>query len=192
MVADRGDRRPRRTAPRRSTWTPPRRPSAARLDAGGAAARRRDDHVHRRHHRGAEDGPVDSRKHRRLGAGHRRRVRARPAGRDGRGDAALPRSRAARRAAGDPGCPAARCCCPRAGGSRRTRSGTTSTPSRATWYTAVPTIHQILLERDQDRPAGEQSCRVALHPQLQRPADPGNGAGAARHVLEHRWCVPSA
>ena len=41
--------------------------------------------------------------HRRLGAGDHRRVRARPAGRDGRGDAALPRSRADRRVAVDPG-----------------------------------------------------------------------------------------
>ena len=52
----------------------------------------------------------------------------------------------------------------------------------ATWYTAVPTIHQILLER-QNRPAGKRTSRFALHPQLQRPAHRRNGAGAAGHVL---------
>src|SRR2546430_8260669 len=43
---------------------------------------------------------------------------------------------------------------------------------RATWYSAVPTIHQVLLSRARARPAGAEqlrfirSCRAALSPQM--------------------------
>ena len=87
-----------------------------------------------------------SHEHRQISPGHHRRLRARPAGCDRRGDAALPRPRADRRAAVHPGFG---------------RDGAATGPRtvlgahllgrhravQATWYTAVPTIHQILLER---------------------------------------------
>ena len=62
----------------------------------------------------------------------------------------------------------------------------------ATWYTAVPTIHQILLERNKTDAAGQRAGRAALHPQLQRAAHPGDGPGAARRRSRRRWCAPSA
>ena len=109
--------------------------------------------------------------------------RARPAGRDRRGDAAVPRSRAARRVAVHPRIGRDGVAAALAGGSRRTRSGTTSRRSGPPGTRRCPPIHQILLERATKRLIANPTSHTALHPQLQRAAHPGNRASAARRVF---------
>jgi acyl-CoA synthetase (AMP-forming)/AMP-acid ligase II len=62
--------------------------------------------------------------------------------------------------------------------------------AKATWYTAVPTVHQILLARAAgEYPAPRESSRVAFHPQQQRAARAGDFApdrGTVRRADDRR------
>lgn len=107
---------------------------------------RRPGAVHRGDHRPGEDGPADARQRGRLGPRRVRHLRTGAGRRDGRGDAVLPRARAVRHAAchaGERGC----VLLPARGRFSAHTFWDDMRAAGATWFTAVPTVHELLLER---------------------------------------------
>ena len=138
----------------------------------GRARRRRAAPAHERDDEPAEAGAAAPPEPRRVGADDRRLLRARRRRRLVLRDAALPRARPrrvdARRARGR----RQRWSC--RGASRRARFWPQLASSGVTWFSAGPTLHQMLLERDDGERRRRRalrfarSCSSALSPALLR------------------------
>ena len=152
-----------------------RRTAAAQTgDAAADDRRRRAGAAHQRQHRPAQARAAHAREPVDLGAERRAQLRAHPRRCVAVRDAAVPRARPGGVDAGDA---RVRRHGRRAGeSSARCRSGAPRRDHGVTWYSAVPTLHQLLLARAGDptdpsrRPAGTEklrfirSCSASLPP----------------------------